>query len=146
MAPDVERLWQAVKGDRNVKMVALTLGSYSSSWINSYREYTGLTMPIFEGAEIAKKFNIGLVPAVVVVSPADNKAYVKTGQQDFVRLYEFVRVAQGLPATITPQLQRLATMPVGVLGGAGKVKVVRSKGHESFVSSSAVTKNSLEKF
>jgi len=113
MAPDVERLYQSLKGDKKVKMVALTLGPQPKAWIDSYREYTGMTMPIMEGAKVAKTFNVAFVPALVVVSPSSKKAYLKTGQQEFVGMYQFVRAVQGLPYTVTPTMQYWAKQVIG---------------------------------
>jgi hypothetical protein len=114
MAGDVERLWRVVNGDsKKLKMVALTLSKEEQSWISSYRDYTGMTLPIEDGGEIAKSFGIGFVPALVVVSPNNNQAYIKSGQQDFVRMYEFVRTVQGLPADITPEIAGLMREPIG---------------------------------
>lgn len=114
MASDIERLWRVVQGDKKkLKMVALTLAKEEQSWIDSYREYTGMTLPIEEGSEVAKSFGIGFVPALVIVSPNTNSAYIKSGQQDFVRMYEFVRTVQGLPADITPELTKMMQLPIG---------------------------------
>ena len=113
MAADVERLWRAVKKDQKVKMVALTLGPTPIDWVKEYRQYTGMTVPMAEGAEVARSFNVAFVPAVVVVSPGLKHAYVKTGQQDFKRLYEFVRTVQGLPPNYTPEIQKIADSVIG---------------------------------
>ncbi len=130
MAADIERLWRSVKRDPRVKMVALTLGPVPQAWIDSYRDYTGLTLPIQNGEEVAKAFNIAFVPAMVAVSPNQNKAYVKTGQQSFERMYEFVRTVQGVDSTFTPKLVRLAQTPIGELEqgqGRGMLKPVALK-------------------
>jgi len=121
MAPDVERLWQVAKGDSNLKMVSLTIGAEPKAFVNSYREYTGLTAPIFDGTKVAKAFQVRYVPTLVVVSPTTGTAYVKTGHQSFERMYEFVRTVQGLPANVTPAVQQLMERPVGQLEVA-KVK------------------------
>ncbi|MDR2337481.1 MAG: hypothetical protein LBE20_02385 [Deltaproteobacteria bacterium] len=126
MAGDVERLWRVVSADsKKLKMVALTLAKEEPSWINSYRDYTDMTLPIEEGSELAKSFGIGFVPALVVVSPNNNQAYIKSGQQDFVRMYEFVRTVQGLPAEITPEIANLMREPIGQFekqdGGKGMI-------------------------
>lgn len=113
MASDVERLWRATKNDRKVKMVGLLLDQVPQPWIDEYRSYTGMTMPIYSGPDLAKAFNIRFVPAMVVVTPNTKKAYLKTGQQVFSRMYEFIRRAQGLPATLTPELQAIAATPIG---------------------------------
>lgn len=113
MAPDVERLWRATGKDPKVKMTALLMDQVPQAWVDEYRNYTGMTMPILSGPEVAKAFNIRFVPAVIVVTPNNGKAYLKTGEQDFGRLYEFIRRAQGLPATLTPEIQQIASVPIG---------------------------------
>lgn len=122
MASDIERLWRVAKGDPKIKMVALTLGPQPVDWIKSYRTYTGLTVPIYEGAKVAKIFNIGFVPAVVIVSPTTKVAYLRTGQQTFDSLYRFVRTAQGLPTEFTPEVKKLMSTPIGQLELTGAVK------------------------
>ena len=112
MAPDVERMWQVAKRDPRISMVALTLGPQPKDWIESYRHYTGLTVPIKEGQEVAKAFDVAFAPAVVVVAPGRKQAYLKTGQQSFTRLYEFVRTVQGLPVELTPFVEQLINTPI----------------------------------
>ena len=58
MAPDVERLWRVVKKDKNVRMVGLTMGTHMQDWIRDYRDYTGMSLPIYEGSKLAEHFNI----------------------------------------------------------------------------------------
>ena len=72
------------------------------------------------------------MPAVVIVTPSNGKAYMKTGQQSFERLYEFVRTAQGLPATVTAEFKALATTPIGKAEKmkAGKVLITRASNRE----------------
>ena len=118
MAPDMERLYQAVKGDPNVKIVGLTLGPVPKDWLDEYRSYTGLTMPVMNGEAVAKAFGVRFTPALVVVAPTDARAYRKTGAQSFSRIYEFVRRVQGLPATLTPEVQRVAAMKIGEIDNA----------------------------
>lgn len=113
MSPDIERLWRVTKGDKKVKFVAAVIGNHSPEWIESYRSYTGLTAPIMNGTEAAKALRIGVVPAVVMVSPTQQISYLKTGQQPFDRLYEFLRTVQGLPAKMTPEIERLLKTPIG---------------------------------
>lgn len=121
MAPDVERLYQLTKNDPNVKMIGLTLGKVPKEWLEEYRAYTGLTMPIMEGDEVAKSFGVRYAPAIVIVAPNDKRAYRKTGAQTFERMYDFVRHVQGLPSTITPEYQRVAALKIGEIENA-KVK------------------------
>jgi thiol-disulfide isomerase/thioredoxin len=113
MASDIERLWQVTKGDSKIKFVALTVTPETKPLVASYRKYTGLTAPIFEGSKTAKSFNVAFIPAVVIVTPSNNVAYIKSGQQQFVELYETVRTAQGLPTTLTPEIERLIKAPIG---------------------------------
>lgn len=113
MAPDIERLWKSVQSDNKVKMVALTMGPTPKSWIAEYRKYTGLTIPILEGEKVAKKLGVKFVPAVVIVAPTENRAYLKTGEQNFSRLYEFTRRVQGLPSNLGPELEQIINAPIG---------------------------------
>lgn len=115
MAPDVERLWRVAKSDPRLKMVALTLGPTEKEWIGTYRDYTGLTVPIFNGQELAKTFRVRFVPAVVIAAPNTKALYLKTGQQSFERLYDFVRTVQGHSGKITPAIQKLMETPIGRL-------------------------------
>ena len=121
MTPDVERLWRMVKNDPRIKMTAVTIGVPPADWAEDYRSYNGLTLPLYDGTEMAKKLNIGYVPALVVVAPTNSKAYMKTGQQSFERMYEFVRTVQGLPAKITKKFQQLVATPIG------QVEILNSK-------------------
>ncbi|MCB0321994.1 MAG: hypothetical protein KDD69_00425 [Bdellovibrionales bacterium] len=113
MAPDVERLWRITKADPRVKFTALSVESVSQDWLDEYREYTGMTAPILDGSDLARQFNIKFVPAVVIVASNSKKAYLKTGQQSFERMYEFARTVQGLPATVTAEFKRLLEIPIG---------------------------------
>ncbi len=122
MAPDVERLWRLVKDNKQVKMGAFTLGPTPKAWADSYRTFTGLSTPMWEGADLAKHFNIAFVPAVVIVSPNNQRAYLKTGAQDFKRLYEFLRTVQGHPTSFTQHAEQLVKTPIG------EVEIAESKG------------------
>lgn len=113
MAPDVERLYRTIQRDTKVKMVALNMGKIPRDWLTEYRQFTGMTIPVFEGAAQAKAFRVGYVPALVVVSPNTKQAYLKTGEQSFARMYEFVRKVQGLPAEVTPEIEELVSTPIG---------------------------------
>lgn len=126
MAPDVERLWRLTNTDRKMKMVALTLGPQPKEWIDSYRQYFGMTVPIYDGAEVAKRFRVGFVPAIVVVTPNNQLAYLRTGQQDFVRLYEFVRTAQGQSTELTRTAERLLGTPIGEHASTQKAVYTKS--------------------
>ena len=118
MAPDIERLYQAVKGDRRVKIVGLLLGPTQEDILQEYRNYTGLTMPIFEGSKIAKAFGVKFAPAMVVsAANGEKRAYLKTGKQTFPRMLEFVRRAQGLPVT-DEEATRYAQLKIGEIENA----------------------------
>ena len=135
MAPDIERLWQLSKKDSRIKMVALTLGPTPKEWLQSYRNYTGLSLPIFNGEAVAKQLRVAFVPAIVVVSPNLKTAYVKTGQQTFQRLYEFVRSAQGESLELNKDAQLLLTAKIGknekAIKGASPLITVATKGSAS---------------
>lgn len=113
MSGDIERMWLVAKNDPKIKMIGLTVDPTPKDWLESYRKYTGITMPILDGSGYAKSFNVGFVPAVVVVAPNLKKAYRRSGEQQFERLYEFVRKVQGLPATMTPAIKKLISIPIG---------------------------------
>lgn len=113
MAPDVERLWRALKHDRRVKMVALVTKPTPRAWIDSFREYTGMTVDIYEGEKYAKAFGIALSPSLVIVAPSSSTVYLKAGQTTFESMYELVRAVQGLDRKLTPELQKLKSIPIG---------------------------------
>jgi thiol-disulfide isomerase/thioredoxin len=119
-APDIERLYRLAKKDPRVKFTALTVGSTNVDWLEEYKKYHEWSMPVYDGSELAKKWNIGFVPVVVIVSPNGDKAYMKSGQQSFERLYEFMRTVQGLPVTVTPQFKQIASTPIGAAEKSGK--------------------------
>lgn len=131
MAPDVERMWRLSQQDPNINMHVFTISSSSVDWLNEYKKYNEWTMPVYDGTEIAKQWNIGYVPAVVIVAPTSNKAYMKTGQQSFERLYEFTRAVQGAPATVTKEFQDLASTPIGEAEKASANTIVVRKGKKS---------------
>jgi hypothetical protein len=55
MGPDIERLWLVNKKDRKVKFVSLSTAAMPTEWATAYKQYTGMTMPMFEGTAIAKR-------------------------------------------------------------------------------------------
>lgn len=134
MASDIERIWRVVKGDPRLRMVALTMGPEDKEWVASYRQHTGLTVPIYEGRALADKFRVRFVPSLVVVTSNSKNAYVSTGTQSFQSMYEIVRSAQGLPTIATPELQRLAATPIGFVESAQSQR-------GQFVPASFVTKS-----
>ena len=113
MASDVERLWLMFKDDPNVEFAALTLGPARLDWLDEYRAFTGLSMPIFDGSALAEEFNIGFVPAVVIISPSNNRSYLRTGKQKFEHMYELVKTVQGREAKVTPRFKKLLSTPIG---------------------------------
>ena len=113
MAPDVERLHQSLKNDPRVRLTAVTLGRTPDAWLDSYRKYTGLTVPMAQGEKLARQLQIAFVPAVVVVTSNSNQAYVKSGEQSFENMYEFVRVAQGLSGEMSPEVKKLKDLNPG---------------------------------
>lgn len=146
MAPDIERLWRVTKGDSNLKMVALTMGPQPEEWIKSYREYTGLTAPIFEGADVAKTFHVAFTPALVVVAPNSRAAYFKTGQQSFERMYEFVRTVQGLPTEQTPEVQALQKTAIGQVEMSQARAALAPVADKTVVATQSKNKVSVERF
>ncbi len=144
MAPDMERLWRVAKGDSRIKMAGLVLGDAPPAWLKSYREHTGLTMPIVPGAEIAKTFQIRFLPALVVISPNTNISYLKTGQLEFSRMYELIRTAQGLPKEMTPEVYKLAYQTkIGELEKTGKAKKIALSSKDSLVSGTSYIKGKV---
>jgi len=113
MSGDVERLWRLFKKDKNVKMATLMLSPVPKTWVDDYKKFTGMTMPIFAAGKQAKAFRIGFVPALVVVTPSNRQAYVTSGKQSFDHMYEFIRKAQGLPPAFTQEVRSLKETPIG---------------------------------
>lgn len=113
MAPDFERLYRSVGKEKNVKMVGLLLNPMPVDWVEDYKKFTGLTLPIFAGKKVAEHFNIKFAPAIVVVTPNNKKAYLKTGKENFASMFELVRRAQGLPTTLTPEIRNLLSEKIG---------------------------------
>lgn len=113
MAPDVERLWRLAKQDPRIKMTALTINGSPKDWLTEYKNYADWTVPVVDGEELARHWSIGFVPALVIVTPNGKKAFMKTGQQTYERMYEFMRTAQGLPATVTAEFKSVAVTPIG---------------------------------
>lgn len=113
MGPDLERLHRAFAKDKNVKVSALVLGNPPKVWVDSFKDYTGLTVPVLNGEEAAKKLRISFLPALVVVSPNTQLSYLRTGQIEFERMYELVRTVEGLPIDQPESITRLAQLPIG---------------------------------
>lgn len=131
MNANVERLNQAFKRDPKIKMAALTLGPVPQEWMTEFRNYTGLTLKAYNGEKIARSFNVRFTPALVVVAPNGKRAYVKTGEQSFERMYEFVRTVQGLPGKqLTAEAQVAAKLKIGSIENA---KVTLPTGYEKWI-------------
>jgi len=113
MAPDVERLNRAIKGDKRVKITGLVVGGGDEAWLNEFRDYTGLSMPVFDGTEFAEMFKLKFFPVILVLLPNGQRSYFKSGQQTFESMFEFVRTAQGLPINDSASLQALVKTPIG---------------------------------
>ncbi|HMO19287.1 MAG TPA: hypothetical protein PKA63_05950 [Oligoflexia bacterium] len=113
MAPDVERLNRVLSGDKRVKLTGLVVGGGDELWLNEFKAYTGLSIPVFEGTEFAKNFKFKFLPVVLIVLPNGQRTYFKSGQQSFERMLEFVRTAQGLPLEDKPSIQAVIKTPIG---------------------------------
>ncbi len=113
MTPDVERLTRILGADSRVKITGLVVGDSNERWLKEFRDYTGLTAPVYDGTDFAKHLNIGFLPVLMVVSPNDKRSYFKSGQQSFEGMYEFVRTAQGLPVEDSLKIQSIVKTPIG---------------------------------
>lgn len=113
MAPDVERLNRALAGDKRVKITGLVVGGGDEAWLNEFRDYTGLSMPVFDGTEFAEMFKLKFFPVLLVLLPNGQRSYFKSGQQSFETMFEFVRTTQGLPINDSASLQALVKTPIG---------------------------------
>lgn len=132
MAPDVERLYRALQGDKRVKFTGLVVGDdVTPEWLEEFKTYTGMTLPVFDGSDFSKKLKLRFFPVLLVVSPNGQRSYFKSGQQSFERMYEFVRVAQGLAVDDTPALQAIIRTPIGE---GEKLILASDNNHASLVS------------
>lgn len=113
MAPDVERLYRILKDDKRVKFTALVVGESDEIWLSEFRDYTGLSVPAFDGTDFAKDFKLKFFPVLLVILPNGERSYYKSGQQTFERMYEFVRTAQGLKVEDSKSLQAIIKTPIG---------------------------------
>jgi thiol-disulfide isomerase/thioredoxin len=114
MAPDVERLSQALRSDKRVSFTGLVAGDdLHEDWLREFRDYTGLSIPVYDGTEFIKQMKLKFFPVLLVLLPNGERSYSKTGQQTFERMYEFVRTAQGLQVEDSPALQAIIKTPVG---------------------------------
>ncbi len=125
MAPDVERLYRVFKDDSRVKFTGLVIGETDQLWLKEFRNYTGLSMEVFDGTELSKQVNVRFLPVLLIVSPNGQRSYIKSGQQTFDRMYEFVRVAQGLPVEDSSKLQSIVRTP---MGEGDKLLLAQAKG------------------
>ncbi len=113
MAPDVERVQRTLASDKRVKITGLVVGEADEAWLREFREYTGLSIPVFDGTEFAKNFKLKFFPIMMVLLPNGERSYYKSGQQTFERMYEFVRTAQGVRVEDSPALQAIIKTPIG---------------------------------
>lgn len=113
MSPDVERIARYFKDDTRVKITGLVVGESDEAWLTEFRDYTGLSIPIYDGTDFSKHLKIGFLPVLYVVSPNGGKSYFKSGQQSFESMYEFIRTAQGLPVEDSVKLQSIIKTPIG---------------------------------
>ncbi len=144
MAPDVERIWRMVQADPTLRMVALTMKPERKDWVDSYRKFTGLTVPIFEGADVARRLNVAFVPTVVIVEPTSRRAYMRTGQLTFESFYRFVRKVQGKPLELSPAAVRLLEKPIGNIERAGLVNGKESNARREKLLAVGVTPGRVE--
>jgi len=151
MAPDIERLWRLVQHDSKLKMGVFGLGPAPKNFLASYKDYTGLTAPILDGAEVAKSFRVAFVPAVVVVAPGSKSAYVRTGLQSFKELYELIAAVQGRPMVMTQAATKLMNTPIGYvelaqLKGDSTISIPASSVEFRGVSAKPAAPDKMERF
>jgi hypothetical protein len=113
MGPAIERVYRLTKNDSSVKFGVFLIGKGQEEFLKDFRNYTGLSMPIQDGTELAKQFRVSFVPAVVVRSPTANRAYLRTGLIEFPRLYEFVKTVQGQPVMMSDNEMNIIATPIG---------------------------------
>jgi hypothetical protein len=113
MAPDVERVARVLSGDSRVTLTGLVVGEADGAWLAEFRDYTGLSIPVYNGTEFAKQLKIRFLPVILVLQPNGERSYFKSGQQSFERIYEFIRTAQGLETEDSPSLQSIIKTPIG---------------------------------
>ena len=113
MSTDVERINRVFEGDKRIKLTGLVVGASDEAWLKEFRDYTGLSIPVFDGTEFSKHLKIGFLPVFLVITPNNGKSYFKSGQQNFERMYEFIRTAQGLPVEDSVKLQSIIKTPIG---------------------------------
>lgn len=115
MSPDAERVWRLVKDDPRVSMTGLVKGETPESWVNAFREFSDLTMPVRDGNEVARQLNVSVAPSFVVITESNSKAYIISGQQSFENIYSLYRAAQGKGTELTKQAKALLKKPLGRL-------------------------------
>jgi hypothetical protein len=128
MAPDVERLYRVLKDDSRIKFTGLVVGETDELWLKEFRQYTGLSMPVFDGTELSKQVNVKFLPVLLIVTPNGQRSYLISGQQTFDRMYEFVKVAQGLPVEDNSSIQAIIRTP---MGEGDKLLLAQAKGGDS---------------
>lgn len=115
MGPAIERVYRLTKNDSSIKFGVFVIGQGQEQYLKDFKTYTGMSMPIQDGTELAKQFRVSFVPAVVVRAPTANRAYLRTGLISFPRFYEFIKTVQGLPVTMTDSEMNLVSTPIGLL-------------------------------
>jgi hypothetical protein len=115
MGPTIERIYRLTKNDPSIKFAVFTIGKGQQEYLKDFKTYTGMTMPIQNGDELAKQFRVSFVPAVVVRAPTTNRAYLRTGLVQFPRFVEFVRTVQGRPVDMTDGEMNLVATPIGAV-------------------------------
>lgn len=113
MGPEIERIYRLTKNDSAVKFGVFVIGTGQEQYLKDFKSYTGMSMPIQDGSELAKQFRVSFVPAVVVRAPTTNRAYLRTGLISFPRFYEFIKTVQGLPVTMSDREMNIVSVPIG---------------------------------
>lgn len=120
MTPDFERLYRTFKGDKSVQMAYLTLGDAPKEYLQSFKQYTGLTAPLYPGEKLSKKFRVAFVPALIVIARNSQTVYLRTGKQQFKHMYEVVRKVQGQPLLPTKEFYAAKDAVIGDVEKAKK--------------------------
>ena len=113
MGPDVERLWRVVQDDTGLRMGVFMIGEIDPDWLKTFKRYTGMTMPIEIGEDIAKALRVRFVPSLVVRAPTTNAVYSRTGFFDFEKMFQFVRKVQGASLDPTRVFEQVRGLAIG---------------------------------
>jgi len=114
MGPAIERVYRLTKNDPSIKFGVFIIGEGHEQYLKDFKSYTGMTMPVQNGTELAKQFRVSFVPAVVVRAPTTNRAYLRTGLIPFPRFYEFIKTVQGVPNSMSDKEMDLVSVPIGM--------------------------------